>query len=191
MDWNTLQQRWRQQPGTGPAPELTELLDSNEQLRRQVLRRDRLETWAAVAVAIAFALIAWHDASASNWLAAGSSLFVALWACWVPLRLRRSRLPEVPFDLPMRSHLQRQAAALREQARMLETVWLWYELPPTLGVIVYWLAVRGYPKALDWIFFAFTLLIGVSIIWLNRRVARDKFRTAADRVDEQLRHIAD
>lgn len=191
MDWDTLQRRWHQQPAAAPDAELADVLDGNERLRRKVGRRDWVETSAAAIVAVAFGLFAWRDAGVGNWLAAAFALFVVSWACWLPFRLRRSRLPEIPRDLPMRNYLQRQGAALREQARMLESVWRWYVLPPMLGAAAHQIAAAGFSSGRDVGYLVFLLLFSAAIVWLNRHVARTHFRAAADRVEEQLRRIAD
>lgn len=191
MDWDQLQQQWQAEAGPTPMPEsAADILRADAQMREKLVRRDRIETIAAVALALVFALFAVVDVFASHWLSAAGHAGLALWAAWVPHRLRRSRKEGAapPADAPLREHLLRSRDAALAQARMLERAWLWYVLPCVAGLAVTTLADSG-PTPLALGYLALVVVAGVAVAWWNRRAARTRMRSHADALLRQLQAL--
>lgn len=191
MDWNSMRQRWLQDAPVATGVSIDELRAQDRKIRRQVRRRDLLETWAAVLVAVFFALAVVGLASRGQWVGSGFALLLMAWAALVPLRLRRARR-QVPAEAPQLSlvdNLSRQRDAALAQARMLEQVWLWYLTPPMIGIFGLTLALRG-PSTFSLVYLASVLVLYAVIAWINCRVARTKFRAHAERLQHQIDALA-
>lgn len=191
MDWKKLGQQWRSEGPSAPAVPLDELKARDEALRKQVRRRDMLETLAAVAVGIFFALAAVVLVIGGNWVAAAFSALLVAYAAFVPVKLRRARrwLPLVEHHMPLVEGLARQRDAAMAQARMLEQVWLWYLVPPGVGILGLTLAIGGITRG-SLAYLGMVLVLYVGIGWLNRHVARTKFRTHAMALQRQIDALA-
>jgi len=187
MDWETMRQQWRGDAPAAPILSVDELESRDEALQKQVRWRDRIETVAALMVAIFFAFSALGYAAKADWAAFGFALLLVAWALFVPVWLRRARrwMPVVEHHMPLVEGLVRQRDAALVQARMLERVWLWYLVPPAIGVFGLTFALRG-PSTFTWTYLAVVVLLYAGIGWLNRRVARTKYRVHADRLQRQI-----
>src|SRR5690554_971020 len=109
MDWNSIREQWKAQPahpGPGVA-DAARLREQADRLQRTIRRRDRVETVAAIAVAVFFAFVAGGAASDGNWARLGFALVIVAGAVHVPIHLRRARrqLPDPRPDLPLRLFL--------------------------------------------------------------------------------------
>jgi len=187
MDWDTMRQQWRSEGPAAGTVSVDELESRDQALQKQVWWRDVIETAAAVVVAIFFAFTALGSAASGNWAVAGFSAVLVAWAVFVPVWLRRARrwMPVVEHHMPLVEGLVRQRDAALVQARMLERVWLWYLVPPAIGVFGLTFALRG-PSTFTWTYLAVVVLLYAGIGWLNRRVARTKYRVHADRLQRQI-----
>ncbi|MBD8527145.1 hypothetical protein [Pseudomarimonas arenosa] len=188
MDWNTLRQRWQSAAETIQAPADVEALrERDRQLRATVKRRDRLETAVALLVAPLFVWVAWDSAAEGHLLRAGFALFIALWGGFVPLRLWYSRrqMPTLHADRPLLEYLGEEREAMLAQARMLESIWIWYLAPCAIGVLGLVLSVRA-PTLGTWIYIAVVLGFCALIGKANKVAARTRFRALAEDIGRQL-----
>lgn len=190
-DWDAIRRQWQGQAAAKADAGLQDVVADSERLRRQLRWRDRIETAAAVFVAVAFLASAILFVAIGKPLAAAWSVAIAVWAGWVPFRLRRSRIEEPSAHLSTREYLQRQRDGLLDQARMLERAWLWYVLPPTVGAIGFVLSLVAPIGPAEWEYCLLVVAMGVAIAWLNGWVARTRLRPAAGRIDEQLASLED
>lgn len=191
MDWEMMRQQWRSEAPAAPAVPVDELEARDRKLQSQVRRRDLIETLAAVAVGIFFALVARDAAVEGNWVALAFAALLVGYAAYVPLKLRRTRrqLPVVEHEMPIVEGLAQQRDAALAQARMLEQVWLWYLAPPGIGLAGLTLATSGAtPGALAYLGGVAVLYAGIA--WLNRYVARKEFRSHATALQRQIDALA-
>lgn len=193
MDWQSIRQHW-QQGGAPPAVEaaLAEVRKRESKLHAQVWRRDLLETLCALIVAPFFAYVAVRYGLKAQWLPAGWAGLLAVWAAWVPLRLWRARRlrPRPDPTRPLREYLQAERAALLEQARMLEAIWLWYLAPCAIGVLGLTFS-SGPITPGKWIYAAIVIAFCVLIGWANRYAARTQFRAQADLIQTRLTQLSE
>lgn len=187
MDWDRIHDAWKQQPVPPTQVAIDTLRERDATLSRQVRTRDRVETIAAVVVAVWFALVALGEAATGAWLASASAAWLVAWAVYVPLRLHRARRqdPGSAAGLPLLQHLERQRARALAQARMLERAWLWYVAPVVVGLAGLTLATSG-PTRGALAYLGGCLLLGIGVAWLNRHVARSRFRNHADALARQI-----
>lgn len=187
MDWDRLRQRWQHDAPTAPAISIDELRSLDRTIRKQVRQRDLLETVAAAVVAVFFGFTALGSAANGEWVASGFALLIAVWAVVVPLRLRHARrqMPEEEHRFSLMETLGRKRDAALAQARMLERVWLWYLTPPAIGVFGLTLESSGISTS-TLVYLAAVLVFYAGVAWLNRHVARTKFRAHADQLQRQI-----
>ena len=187
MDWDRMRQEWRNERPAAPNVSVDELESRDNVLQKQVRWRDLLETAAAVVVAVFFGFTALGLAANGEWVAFGSAVLLVAWAVFVPVRMRRARrwMPVIEHHMPLVEGLSRQRDAALAQARMLEQVWLWYLTPPMIGIFGLTLALRG-PSTFSLVYLAAVVVLYAVIAWINRRVARTKFRAHAERLQHQI-----
>lgn len=193
MQWDQLQKQWQQRNDcNAPTPAMQALLQSDQSLQARVRRRDRIESLAAVVVLVWFAIASVESGLEQAWLSSLAEAGIAVWAAWVPMRLRQARhaASELPADLPIRDRLQRLRDIALVQARMLQRAWLWYVLPPTACLTVLTLDERGpAPDAL--VYLALVYAFGGFVAWLNHRTALRQFHRHALDLQAMIAALAD
>lgn len=192
MDWDDIRQRWREDVPDAPLTPIGALQQSDRKLAKAVRRRDLFETAAAWLVAAIFAVWCVVAAVQGRWLLLFFGLVVTLWAVWVPFVLRRARreVPAVDHRLPPRLYLSRQRDAALLQARLLERAWLWYLTPPAVGIIGLTLTLDGFTTG-SMAYLAGLLAVYAGLAWLNRHVARTRFRAHAEALQSHIRRLED
>src|SRR5690606_28986569 len=145
MDWNDIRQRWREDVPLARLASIDELQRADARLATAVRRRDRMETVAAVLVALLFLVGCIVAAIQGLWIELVFGLVVLAWAAWLPFAFRRARreVPAADPRMPPVAYLSRQRDAALVQARLLERVWLWYLTPPAVGIFGLTLAIEG------------------------------------------------
>lgn len=189
MDWDSIRRQWKTQPACADLACVStgELHARSEKLQRTVRRRDRIEMWVAVVVAVFFAVVAVQAATDREWLRLAFALLIVAWAVFVPLRLRgaRRQMPEQRPDLPLRAFLACQRDAALVQARLLGQAWRWYVAPGMAGVLGLTLSTTG-PTRSTMVYCAVVVISGVLIAWLNRRSATRVFGVHARDLQRQI-----
>jgi hypothetical protein len=187
MDWNDLRDTWQRQ-GSGDAPELRPR--PLHRLWIRVGQRDFLETALAVLMLPVFGLGAWWLAGQGRWVAAGFAAFLTLAIAAIPVRLwiARRRIPLPDPQMPVLAFLHEERQALLEQARMLSRVARWYWGPLGIGVIGFFVSLRG----LAWIsvgYVAVVVLMCAVVEYANRAAVRKQIEPAVRAVDEQIEQL--
>lgn len=187
MDWDKLRHEWRREAPDLPMAAMDEVRTRDRRLWWKVRLRDRIETAVAVVVALFFGLVAVGDGARGDWVEAGFALLIAIWAAVLPFQLRRARrlAPEDDPTVPLIAFLRGQREAALAQARLLERVWLWYLLPPAVGIAGLTFAHDGFNRG-SLHRLGITLLLYAGIAWLNRRTARTQFRSHAEALQHQI-----
>lgn len=191
MDWNQIRQQWRSGSSDAPPDDVLVALQRRDlELRRQVKRRDWLETAVALVVAPAFAVAAWRAGARGAWAVMSFSTLLALWAAYVPAHLWRARrrLPKAHHDRPSIEYLAEDRLALLAQARMLERIWIWYLAPCAFGVIGLNVSVFGITSG-SMIYTAVVLAFCAVIARVNRHAARAQYRDLAAQIDRQISRL--
>lgn len=190
MDWDDIRQRWREDVPDAPLTSIDELQRSDRKLERAVRRRDLIETAAAWLVAAIFSLGCVVAAVQGRWVLLFFGLIVAVWAMWVPFVFRRARreVPAADHHMPPLLYLSRQRDAALVQARLLERAWLWYLTPPAVGIIGLTLALDGVTTG-SMVYLAGLLVLYGGLAWLNRHVARTRFRAHAEQVQSHIQRL--
>ncbi len=191
MDWNEMRTRWQSSPTAEVTREDIEAVrERDRKLRGTVKRRDLLETVAALLILPFFVWFAWKAGTDGRLISAGFSLFIALWAGFVPLRLWQSRrqMPTLQADRPLSEYLSAEREAMLAQARMLESIWLWYLGPCVIGILGLVFSLKP-PTTGTWIYSAVVVTFCLVIGYANRVAARSHFRAMADDIGRQLQQL--
>lgn len=187
MDWNEIRRQWQHDAPATTAVPVDKLQSLDRAIQKQVRRRDLIETLAAAVVAIFFTFVALGLAADAEWTALAFTVLLVMWALAVPLRLRhaRRRMPAEEPQLALVETLGRNRDAALIQARMLERVWLWYLTPPAIGIFGLTLTLQG-PSGFALAYLGVVTVLYFGIAWLNRHVARTKFRAHAAQLQRQI-----
>lgn len=190
MDWNNLRQRWQSAAAADAFDDVEAVRERDRKLRGTVKRRDYIETAVALFVMPFFLWTAWNLATGDKLLGAAFALFIALWAGFVPLRLwhTRRRMPTPHPDRPLREYLDEEREAMLAQARMLESVWVWYLGPCMIGVLGLVFSIRT-PTIGTWVYVGIVVAFCVLIGWANHVAARKHFRAMAEDIGRQIQAL--
>lgn len=190
MDWNDIRQRWREDVPPARLASIDELQRADARLATAVRRRDRIETVAAVVVALLFLVGCIVAAIQGLWIEMAFGLVVLAWAAWLPFAFRRARreVPAADPRMPPVAYLSRQRDAALVQARLLERVWLWYLTPPAVGIFGLTLAIEGITAG-SVTYLASVLVLYGGLAWFNRHVARTRFRAHAEQLQGHIQRL--
>ena len=193
MQWEQLQQQWQQRKDAAATlPEIRTLLQADHALQARVRKRDRIELIAAVVVVVAFGARAVFSLLNHAWLIGALEACIVVYGICVPLRLRQARRAGngPSEDATVLERLRCRHHAALAQARMLERAWLWYVLPPMVGITALTLVDVG-PTPAAIAYLAVVYLFGIVIAWFNRRTARKRFRRHAADLQNMIAALAD
>lgn len=191
MDWNEMRMRWKSSPAVpGTLEDIAAVRERDRKLRGIVKRRDWLETAVALIVMPFFLWVAWTASRDGQLITAAFAAFIALWAGFVPLRLwyTRRRMPTLHPDRSLHEYLCEERDAMLAQARMLESIWIWYLGPCVIGVLGLVLS-RKPPTLGTWIYCGVVVGSCALIGWANHLAARSHFRAIADDIGRQLQQL--
>jgi len=190
MDWNDIRQRWREDVPLARLASIDELQRADARLATAVRRRDRIETVAAVLVALLFLVGCIVAAIQGLWIELVFGLVVLAWAAWLPFAFRRARreVPAADPRMPPVAYLSRQRDAALVQARLLERVWLWYLTPPAVGIFGLTLAIEGITAG-SVTYLASVLVLYGGLARFNRHVARTRFRAHAEQLQGHIQRL--
>lgn len=193
MSWDELRSQWQCAAVPEPPP-TSNLVDdvraAARRLRRSIVRRDWTESLVAILLLPLAGWWTWQAASAQNWPRLGFAVLLGAWLLYVPWRLWRARrhLPRSAREQPLLQYLSAQHGALLLQARMLETVWRWYLLPPVVALSGMTLSLHG-PSLVALVTSAIYVALALGIHFLNVHAARTVFRKQAADIAAQLRGL--
>ncbi|MEL6534121.1 MAG: hypothetical protein AAFQ98_01855 [Bacteroidota bacterium] len=181
--------------------QLGEELDNKaNQMDRNIRRRDRREVIASYVGMVIFGVMAWHI----PWLLSKVACLIAIaWFAFVIYRLQQTRRKGEPdITLPFREQLKKRVLYVKEQARLLRTVFYWYILPPyamnalfILGIgdvnawdspLASWLPDTLPGKVFILVFLA--AFYGY-IVWVNRHTARTYYDPAVKELEQVLAQL--
>ena len=202
MNWNDLEELWREQtaPGASTPPDeraKVALIGGFEKRSRTLSRKLFWREWREI-LACLFVAVYWVH----KWWEIGSagwplliSLGLALWLIGYLLgELCRRRKMKLPAQASLSAKVAGDLAELRRQRRLLKSVGVWYVGPLALGVLVDWIVgmrLGTRPTSLGvlvtdvWVFGA----IAWGVWWLNQRAVRKKIEpeiAELERLEGQL-----
>lgn len=204
MDWNQIRQKWQAREvdadslstprpvGSAEAPGLAALHQRDSRLRRQIRGRDLLETSVAALVAPAFAVIGGFLWQREQWTALAFCVFLTVWAAYVPVHLWRTRraLPKADPAVSLLDYLRQERMALLAQARMLESIWIWYFAPCAFGVIGLYLSITGATRGA--LIYALVVIAFCAVMArVNHYAARTRFRALAAQIERQISDLTE
>jgi hypothetical protein len=141
-------------------------------VQSSIVRRDIVETFAALVVIVSFAAIATR---AANWVMWFGCVVIVAVAILIPivLWLARRRPVTVISAASFRDFVDSEIIFLRRQAKLLRTVAWWYIGPIYLGVGLIILGVFGPRDSMFELIFAAAFLVGMTALsiygwWINQ-----------------------
>lgn len=179
MGFDDLPSAWQRENKQSLSPEEREATIARvsrqvERLGGAVIRRDMLESIAAVVIAILFAgFIAF--APADQVLAKLGAGLLVCWSMFIIYKLHRTRRNQdpAPLDVCVREFFRTELGRLDLQIQLLRSVLWWYIAPCILGVNLMFVGMAGISLA-SLAYGIATLLLAWGIYALNMRaIARD------------------
>jgi hypothetical protein len=176
MTFDDLVPAWQEQNDHSLSPEDREALvarvcRSVERVGGAVLRRDVLETIAAVVVIIYFGRY-FYGAPTDYVVSKTGSGFLVCWALFIIYRLHRTRTVQRPtsLDAPVREFCRVELERLDRQIQLLGSVLWWYIAPAMIGANMMFMGMAGLGIA-SLVYGMATLLLSWGIYALNMRAA--------------------
>ena len=174
MTFDDLATAWKEQNDQPLSPEDREAMIIRvcrrvERLGGVVIRRDIIETIAAVFVIIFFARN-FYVAPADYVVSKIGSGFLVCWAVFVIYKMHRTRTLQKPasLDAPVREFCRIELGRLDRQIQLLRSVLWWYIAPCIIGVNIVFVATAGFGIA-SLVYCIATLLLAWGIYALNMR----------------------
>lgn len=158
-----------------------------ERLWATVLRRDLVETAAALFVLYAFTDMLWRFEGFVPRLGAAVVIGSTIRAIY---QLHRSRLkqPASKIDASVRDFCQVESDRVNEQIALLKSVAWWYVSPILLGVNLVYAGNVGFDLS-SLLYLLATLLIGWGIHALNQRTVRKGFIPIREEIESLQREL--
>jgi hypothetical protein len=190
MELDDLKGAWTDAGLTAGGASLDELIPRLQRLRRRIFWRDAREIAAA---AVVFAFFAWSWRLWSGRLQVPGDLLVARIGAGVILAslllivavLLWARRPRASPGASMGEHLRVEVTHIERQVSILQHVAWWYVGPCTIGVNLVVAGLTSAHSAFAIRYAVITLVIGVFLVWLNRRAAH-KLRPLRDSLQRGL-----
>ena len=190
MQWNEHRKQW-QQSSDGSAEKIAAKPPALvTRLRRQILRRDLLESAIAFLMLPFFVLFSWKAVAHQKWILLAFLLFLIGAIVYVPWRLwqERRKLPKADPQTSIRDYLEAERAAMLAQAKLLEGIWWWYLGPLGVGVVGVYVSIRG----LVWQSLAYAVAVLVVYLMIgkgNAVAARSQFRVAVSQIEDDIAQL--
>lgn len=186
MDWNALRSKWQKREDAAGSGRL-ERPGGAARLWHRVRSRDLLETAVAIPLVPFFAVCAYWMAREGMWITAFFALFLVAVIVYIPRRLWRARrlIPRPDPNRPVREFLAAERAALAAQAEMLGSVARWYYGPIAVGVLGFYVSIKGFALS-SLLYTLFVIALCVAIEAANRCAVRTRFLPAIEMIDEQI-----
>lgn len=189
MDWNRARLQWQTRPAASESDILAEPPKPGR-LWSIIRRRDGIETACAVFGAVLFGGFSVLLLLGGMALAAGFGFWLAAVCVYIPLRLRRARrlIPEPDPSQPVIEFLRAERQALLAQRELLGSVWRWYWGPIAVGVIGFFVSIKGW----GWMSLAYVcavIAMSVVIEFLNRRAIRHSITPLVELIERQIHEL--
>lgn len=173
-------------------------------LEKAIHKRDRREIAVATLSIPLFVYLIYDIPYLASKIACALSI---PWLLYVIFKLRTAQKYKQPIDmvLSFKEQLERQKYYLSRQARLLNTVWYWYALPPFIINIIFigGLGDPGMQLSSRHIFSEhlplsftrkITVILGLGlfyllIIWLNKRAVKKDIQPTIIEIDNVLKHL--
>jgi hypothetical protein len=194
MKFDELGTTWRENNIRVMSPQRREDLVSRvfgrvERLRAVIVRRDLVETVAAVGVGGIFALIFYFSGNLVSKLGAA---IVVFGACFVVFKLRSARIDRAPsrLDMSVRDYCTIEIERLDRQIRLLRSVLWWYISPSLGGAILMTFGIGGVGVATVAYSF-FVLWFAWRIHAMNQRVVTGTLLPLHEELTDLLRELSE
>ncbi len=138
-----------------------------EKTNLTILRRDIIETVAAVVVIFFFGIAMF---SLPSWTAVAGAALIVVWAVFIIYKMNRTRMKNRTrdIDLSVREYYEGEAESIDQQIEMLRSVLWWYLLPAFVGVNLVFIGLSSSLLA-PAMYFVAVLVLYTYIWWLNQR----------------------
>jgi len=174
MKFDDLASAWQEQNDQSLSPEDREAIIARvcrrvERLSGVVIRRDVIETIAAVVVIIFFGGFM-YNAPTDYVVSKFGAGFLVCWALFIIYKMHRTRTIQrpAPIDAPVREFCRIELDRLDRQIQLLGSVLWWYIAPCIIGVNIMFVGLAG--LGIDSLAYCiFTLLLAWAIYALNMR----------------------
>ena len=194
MDFTSIEKTWNAPCTEGenivlkPELLLRELKHNQRSFSRRIFWRDFREVGVAIPLAVFFAHAGWKSHAAWMFLFSSAALWVAGYLVFS--RIKHRKRTRQHFSL-LRNCIEESLADVREQIRLLDTVFWWYIFPFFPGIlsaaIQNW--VKGIPVFHQLGFTAGWFLVGGFVFWLNKRAVNRHLRPREKELEEMQRII--
>ncbi len=192
MTFDDLSQSWQRANGGSVSPEVREQLVASvcrkvERLGATILRRDIIETIAAVAVVFCFSLTI---ISVESYAAKVGAAIVVVGACYVVYKLHRTRTIRAPShpDASVREFCKTEMERADRQIHLLRTVLWWYISPFVIGANLVFAGANGFGLA-SVAYCVCTLLLSWWIYSLNQKAVAKSLVPVRDELSELFRQL--
>ena len=187
MTFDDLRSSWQETNGESLSAEQREEIVARvcrrvERLGASILRRDVIETVAAVAVIFFFSgFFLRSDIPVAK---TGAAIVVAS-AVFIIYKLHRTRLVQkpTPLDASVRQFCKTEMERLDRQIRLGRSVLWWYIIPPLVGVNLLFSGVAGFGTAAE-VYLIVTVLFGWGVYLLNQHAVSKSLVPARDELSD-------
>ncbi|MEQ1729006.1 MAG: hypothetical protein ABL982_11570 [Vicinamibacterales bacterium] len=172
---------WQQQLLQGSRMSREQLARRSAEFDRRILRRNALEYGAAAVVVAFLAVRVWFE---TDWVVRLAGLLLMAGAGVMAYQLhRRTSVQRMPTDLALEDCISFHRRVLERQRDALRSVWLWYLLPATPGVVLLLAAQRSArPLAVR---LAALAAVAAFVLFVNGRAA-GQLERAIDELDKSV-----
>jgi hypothetical protein len=160
-----------------------------ERLSGVVVRRDAIETIAAVVVIIIFGQYL-YLAPAGQVISKVGAGFLIGWSLFIIYNLHRTRTKPASLDAPVREFCRTELGRLDRQIQLLRSVLWWYIAPCMLGVNVMFVGMAGLSIA-SLVYCIATLLLAWGLYVLNQRAVAKELMPARNELAGLLSQLED
>lgn len=183
------------------------LIDLNKKMNRfekAIHYRDIREIFSSVLGILLFGYFTYEIPFV---LTKAASFFGMIWFAYVIYRFRAAKKQKLPSNLSLtfREQLKNQKSNMIQQARLLDTVFYWYLLPPFIMNILFVIGL-GDPKEYGWsntiinellpiplinkiVYLIFVAVLYAGILWLNKRAVKKDIKPVIKEIERVQRQL--
>ena len=165
-----------------------------ERFERQILRRDYIETAAALLVAVGFLPALFLD---FGWISRLGVLIIMLGAAEAVIVLHwvRRKGAETPLDVPLAQYCRAERVRVERQITMLRWVAWWYIAPLIGGACLFVVGLLGRPESpvvalLECLLLLMFGVLGAGVHWMNQRAVDHQLIPLRDSLQQTEQDLA-